>query len=228
MTAVVVAVRSDAGLREALHRRCVACGMFGKSMQHEHARDRLCGNFAISPQVVRNIPIGDHTRRFDAPRESLVKARTGLEMRAVVQRVSEAAVRVGTERVGAIERGYLVLLGVSVDDDDGDARTIANKIAGLRIFDDAGGAMNLALAEIGGAVLLVSQFTLLGDARKGRRPSFIAAARGERANELYERVASIVREHGLHVETGRFGADMAVALVNDGPVTILLDTKRAF
>jgi D-tyrosyl-tRNA(Tyr) deacylase len=149
-------------------------------------------------------------------------------MRAVVQRVTSASVRVAHEAAGAIERGFLVLVGVGVDDDESDADALANKIAGLRVFDDANGAMNLALAEVGGAVLVVSQFTLLGDVRKGRRPSFIAAARGEQAQRLYERVAAKLRETGLHVETGVFGADMAVELVNDGPVTILIDTKRAF
>src|SRR3979411_2639667 len=149
-------------------------------------------------------------------------------MRAVVQRVTRASVGVADEVAGAIDRGFLVLVGVSVDDDESDADALASKIAGLRVFDDANGAMNLALADVGGAVLVVSQFTLLGDVRKGRRPSFIAAAGGEQAQRLYERVAARLRESALHVETGVFGADMAVELVNDGPVTILLDTKRAF
>jgi D-aminoacyl-tRNA deacylase len=149
-------------------------------------------------------------------------------MRAVVQRVTRASVTVADEVVGAIGRGFLVLVGVAVDDDERDADALAQKVAGLRVFDDAAGAMNLALADAGGAVLVVSQFTLLGDVRKGRRPSFIAAARGEQAERLYERVAEQLREAGLHAETGVFGADMAVELVNDGPVTILLDTKRAF
>ena len=149
-------------------------------------------------------------------------------MRAVVQRVTRASVRVADEVVGAIERGFLVLAGVGVDDDESDAGALAQKVAGLRVFDDEDGAMNLALADVGGAVLVVSQFTLLGDVRKGRRPSFVAAARGEQAQRLYERVAAKLRESGLHVETGVFGADMAVELVNDGPVTILIDTKRSF
>jgi D-tyrosyl-tRNA(Tyr) deacylase len=149
-------------------------------------------------------------------------------MRAVVQRVTRASVTVNGRVTGAIERGFLALVGVSVDDTDADADALAHKIAGLRVFDDETGAMNLALADVGGAVLVVSQFTLLGDVRKGRRPSFIAAARGELAERLYERVAARLRETGLHVETGVFGADMAVELLNDGPVTILLDTKRAF
>ncbi|HTD33085.1 MAG TPA: D-aminoacyl-tRNA deacylase [Candidatus Elarobacter sp.] len=149
-------------------------------------------------------------------------------MRAVVQRVTRASVTIEGRVGGAIERGFLVLVGVAVDDDERDAAALAAKIAGLRVFGDANGAMNLALADVGGAVLVVSQFTLLGDVRKGRRPSFIAAARGEQAERLYERVAAELRATGLHVETGVFGADMAVELVNDGPVTILLDTKRAF
>jgi len=149
-------------------------------------------------------------------------------MRAVIQRVTRASVTVDGGVTGAIERGFLALVGVSVDDADADADMLAQKIAGLRVFDDQAGAMNLALADVGGAVLVVSQFTLLGDARKGRRPSFITAARGELAERLYQRVGAGVRSAGLHVETGVFGADMAIELVNDGPVTILLDTKRAF
>jgi len=149
-------------------------------------------------------------------------------MRAVVQRVTRASVTVGGTVAGAIERGFLVLVGVAVDDDERDAELLAHKIAGLRVFDDVAGAMNLALADVGGSVLVVSQFTLLGDVRKGRRPSFIAAARGEQAERLYERVAAQLRQTGVRVETGVFGADMAVELVNDGPVTILVDTKRAF
>jgi D-tyrosyl-tRNA(Tyr) deacylase len=149
-------------------------------------------------------------------------------MRAVIQRVTRASVTVDGRIAGAIERGFVALVGVAVEDTDLDADALARKIAGLRVFDDADGTMNLALAGVGGAVLVVSQFTLLGDARKGRRPSFIAAAGGELAARLYEGVAARLRETGLHVETGVFGADMAVELVNDGPVTILLDTKRAF
>ena len=149
-------------------------------------------------------------------------------MRAVIQRVSRASVTVDGRIEGAIERGFLALVGVSIDDTEADADTLAQKIAGLRVFDDAGGDMNLALADAGGGVLVVSQFTLLGDVRKGRRPSFITAARGEHAEQLYERVAARLRGTGLYVATGVFGADMAVELVNDGPVTILLDTKRAF
>jgi D-tyrosyl-tRNA(Tyr) deacylase len=149
-------------------------------------------------------------------------------MRAVVQRVTQASVRIDGETIGAIDRGFMVLLGVALDDTDDDARATAAKIAGLRIFDDEHGAMNRALADVEGAVLLISQFTLLGDARRGRRPSFINAARGESAEALYERVATLLRESALQVETGHFGADMAVALINDGPVTILLDSKKTF
>ena len=143
-----------------------------------------------------------------------------------MQRVTQASVTVAGEVVGAIEGGVLALVGVAVGDDERAADAVAQKIATLRIFDDAQGAMNLALTDVGGAVLLVSQFTLLGDTRKGRRPSFVAAARGELAERLYLRVADGLRAAGLPVQTGRFGADMAVALVNDGPVTILLDTER--
>jgi len=149
-------------------------------------------------------------------------------VRAVVQRVTQAAVTVAGERIAGIERGLLVLVGVAVDDDERAAAALASKVAGLRVFDDGAGAMNLGLADVGGAVLLVSQFTLLGDVRKGRRPSFITAARGEPAERLYLRVADGLRAAGIAVQTGRFGADMAVALVNDGPVTILIDTERSF
>jgi D-tyrosyl-tRNA(Tyr) deacylase len=146
-------------------------------------------------------------------------------MRAVVQRVSRARVTIAGERAGAIALGMLVLVGVAIDDTPDDARALAAKVAGLRIFDDAAGAMNLDLAAVDGAILLVSQFTLLGDTRRGRRPSFVAAARGEHANALYEAVATHLRAAGIHVETGVFGADMDVELVNRGPVTILLDTQ---
>jgi D-tyrosyl-tRNA(Tyr) deacylase len=149
-------------------------------------------------------------------------------MRAVIQRVTRASVTVDGRIEGAIERGLVALIGVSVDDTEADADALAHKIAGLRVFDDGAGAMNLGAADAGGAVLVVSQFTLLGDVRKGRRPSFITAARGEQAEHLYERVAARLRAAGLTVATGVFGADMAVELINDGPVTILVDTKRAF
>lgn len=149
-------------------------------------------------------------------------------MRAVVQRVTSAAVRVGDRLTGDIERGLLVLVGVAVDDEPADARWMADKIAQLRIFEDDGGLMNRSVEDAGGAVLLVSQFTLHGDARKGRRPSFITAAKEPLARDLYELVGAQIAERGLRVAYGEFGADMAVSLVNDGPVTILLDSKRAF
>jgi D-aminoacyl-tRNA deacylase len=149
-------------------------------------------------------------------------------VRAVVQRVSRAEVRVADELVGSIGSGLLVFVGVGVDDRDDDADALARKIATLRIFRDDDGNMNRDVIEIGGAVLVISQFTLHGDVRKGRRPSFIAAARPEVAEPLYERVARELRALGLQTATGRFGATMAIELVNDGPVTILLDTKRLF
>lgn len=149
-------------------------------------------------------------------------------MRAVVQRCLRGEVRVGESVCGKIERGFVVLLGVSVDDGENDARAMAEKIANLRVFDDSAGLMNRSLGDVGGAVLLISQFTLLGDARKGRRPSFIAAAREDVAKPLYECVGKLLERAGLGVAYGEFGADMQVELVNDGPVTILLDTEKAF
>lgn len=149
-------------------------------------------------------------------------------MRAVIQRVGEASVEVGGEIVGQIDRGFLALVGVRVDDGASDAEYIAAKIAGLRIFEDEAGKMNLSLAEVGGAALIVSQFTLYGDARKGRRPSFTEAAGGEQAEALYEAVCAAVAAAGIPVQRGVFGAEMKVRLVNDGPVTLLLDSRRAF
>ena len=149
-------------------------------------------------------------------------------MRAVVQRVSRAQVRVDGRITGETGAGLMVLLGVAVDDTESDAEQLASKIAGLRIFEDEAGLMNRSVQEIGGGVLLVSQFTLYGDARKGRRPSFITAAREELARPLYERVGALLEREGLHVGYGEFGAHMDVELVNDGPVTILLDSKRLF
>jgi D-aminoacyl-tRNA deacylase len=149
-------------------------------------------------------------------------------VRAVVQRVTSASVRVADRTTGAIGRGLLVLVGVGIEDSDGDARWMAEKIAGLRIFHDDAGLMNRSVVESNGSVLLVSQFTLFGDARKGRRPSFIAAAREPLASGLYERTGRELEKAGLTVAYGEFGADMAVELVNDGPVTILLDSKRLF
>jgi len=149
-------------------------------------------------------------------------------MRAVIQRVTRAQVRVGGDVIGAIEVGLLVLVGIGVDDTEHDATALAQKIATLRIFRDDEGNMNRDVREAGGGVLVISQFTLHGDVRKGRRPSFIAAARPELAEPLYERVVRELGMHGLRTATGRFGATMGVELVNDGPVTILLDTKRLF
>lgn len=149
-------------------------------------------------------------------------------MRAVVQRVSRALVRIETRVTGEIAHGFAVLLGVGVDDEETDARYIAEKIANLRVFRDDAGLMNRSLLDVGGAVLLISQFTLHGDARKGRRPSFITAAREDAAQPLYERVGSELEALGVRVAYGEFGADMDVELVNQGPVTILLDSKRTF
>jgi D-tyrosyl-tRNA(Tyr) deacylase len=147
-------------------------------------------------------------------------------MRACVQRVSQAQVAVGQEICGQIGRGLLVLLGVAGDDTPEDARQLAEKIVGLRIFDDQQGKMNLALGDVDGAMLVVSQFTLLGDCRKGRRPSFVAAAPPELAEALYERFVAAVIEQGISVATGKFRQQMLVSLTNDGPVTLLLDSRR--
>jgi D-tyrosyl-tRNA(Tyr) deacylase len=149
-------------------------------------------------------------------------------VRAVVQRVTRAAVTVGAERVGQIGSGFVVLLGVAEQDTPEDARALAAKIAGLRILDDAQGKMNLSLADVGGAMLVVSQFTLLADCRKGRRPAFTAAAAPELAERLYHEFVAAAASAGVRTETGRFRAAMQLELVNDGPVTVLLDTAGAF
>ena len=149
-------------------------------------------------------------------------------MRAVLQRVSRASVRVDERITGEIERGLLAFIGVGVDDTEADAIWMAEKIANLRVFTDDAGLMNRSVFEIGGSVLVVSQFTLHGDARKGRRPSFITAAKEPLARDLYERVGSELVRLKLPVGYGEFGADMDVSLVNEGPVTILLDSKRLF
>ncbi len=149
-------------------------------------------------------------------------------MRAVVQRVTEASVEVDGRCVGRIERGLVVLPGVAVADGLADVEWVAGKVRDLRVFEDEAGRMNRSIVGAGGAVLLVSQFTLLGDCRKGRRPSFDAAAPPERAAALYEDVARRLRADGLRVETGQFGARMQVRLVNDGPVTLLVDSARVF
>jgi len=149
-------------------------------------------------------------------------------MKAVLQRVTRAKVTVGEEIVGQIGAGLLVLLGVEQDDTDADAQQLADKAIQLRIFDDADGKMNLSLVDVGGAVLVVSQFTLLGDCRKGRRPSFIQAAPPELAERLYETFIAAVGVQGISVASGRFRAMMAVELVNDGPVTLILDSRKRF
>ena len=143
-------------------------------------------------------------------------------MKAVLQRVTHAAVVVEGETIGSIGMGLLVLLGVGRDDNEEDARYITRKIADLRIFSDADGKFNLALADVGGSVLLVSQFTLYADSRRGRRPSFTDAAPPDLAQALVERCAQLLHEAGVTVEMGRFGAHMEVSLLNDGPVTIIL------
>ena len=145
-------------------------------------------------------------------------------MRAVVQRVSRAGVTVDGEVVGTIDRGLLVLLGVAPSDTEAEARWLADKVVGLRIFPDAEGKMNRDVAEAGGGVLVVSQFTLYGDCRKGRRPSFVGAAPPEVAEPLYEAFVLAVRANGLPAATGRFGAMMQVELINDGPVALILDS----
>ena len=149
-------------------------------------------------------------------------------MRAVVQRVASASVTVGNETVGSVGPGLMVLIGVSSDDTAKDLKYIVDKVMNLRIFDDENGVMNRSVIDAGGSILAVSQFTLYGDARGGRRPSYIRAAKPEAANDLYEQAVSAWRESGIHVETGRFRTEMMVSLVNDGPVTILLDSEKAF
>jgi D-tyrosyl-tRNA(Tyr) deacylase len=145
-------------------------------------------------------------------------------MRAVVQRVARAGVTVGAETTGSIGRGLLVLLGVAPTDKAAEAQWLAEKIVSMRVFNDDDGKMNCGVAEVGGAVLVVSQFTLYGDCRKGRRPSFVGAAAPELAEPLYEAFVNAVRAQGVPTATGRFGAMMQVELVNDGPVTLLIET----
>ncbi len=149
-------------------------------------------------------------------------------MRAVVQRVSEASVRVEAETVSQIGLGLLVLLGVGQGDEESDADTLADRTVNLRIFPDGGGQMNRSVLDLRGEILVVSQFTLYGDARKGRRPSYLEAASPAVASRLYERYVASLRPSGLRVTTGVFGAMMDVALVNQGPVTLLLDSRRTF
>jgi D-tyrosyl-tRNA(Tyr) deacylase len=145
-------------------------------------------------------------------------------MKACIQRVSSARVRVEGETVGEIGRGFLVLLGVAAGDGPAELRWMVDKVVGLRVFDDGEGKMNLALADVGGELLVVSQFTLLGDCRKGRRPSFIDAAPPEMAERMYEEFVAAARAAGIRVATGKFRTHMEVELVNDGPVTLLIDS----
>ena len=149
-------------------------------------------------------------------------------MRLLLQRVSHATVTIDGRETARIGRGFLIFVGVEAADTGEDASWLAGKVAKMRLFADVEGAMNLSLAEVAGEVLVVSQFTLLGDTRKGRRPSFVAAMAPGPAEELYDRTVTLARETGLPVATGRFRADMQVELVNDGPVTILVDTKKLF
>ncbi|QIB69457.1 D-tyrosyl-tRNA(Tyr) deacylase [Aminipila butyrica] len=149
-------------------------------------------------------------------------------MRAVVQRVTDADVTVDGQITGAIKQGFVILLGVEDTDDMQDVRYMVDKVSGLRVFEDQEGKMNLSLTDIGGSILAVSQFTLLGDARKGKRPSFIKAARPEQAKELYDQFVSQIKEKGIYIGEGIFQADMLVRINNNGPVTILLDSKKLF
>lgn len=152
-------------------------------------------------------------------------ASLGEIMKIVVQRSKQAQVIVNDEVVGSIQQGLVLLVGITHDDTLQDAQYLAEKISGLRIFSDDEGKMNLSVMDCGGAILSISQFTLYGDCRKGKRPNFMAAAKPDHAEPLYEHFNNLLREKGLVVETGVFGADMDVSLVNDGPVTLVLDTK---
>jgi len=149
-------------------------------------------------------------------------------MRAVVQRVTCADVTVDNEVTGAIEKGFVVLLGVEDEDELSDAIYMADKITGLRVFEDHEGKMNLSIKDVGGNILAISQFTLFGDCRKGKRPSFTKAARPEKANELYRKFIELCEQQDVKVEEGIFQAEMLVKIYNDGPVTILIDSKKVF
>ena len=149
-------------------------------------------------------------------------------MRAVVQRVTSSKVVVDGKIVGSINKGINVLIGISCDDNEGDLKYIRDKIINLRIFEDENFKMNKSLMDIGGEILVISQFTLYGDCRRGRRPNFMAALGGEEAKKLYDQFVLMIKECGIKVETGIFGADMKVDIQNDGPVTILLDSKKNF
>ncbi|MFK2824483.1 D-aminoacyl-tRNA deacylase [Bacillus sp. B190/17] len=146
-------------------------------------------------------------------------------MRVVLQRSKEASVTVEGEAVGQIDSGLVLLVGVTHEDSEAEAAYLAEKIVQLRIFEDEEGKMNRSLLDVGGAILSVSQFTLYGDCRKGRRPNFMAAAKGDQAKKVYDRFNELLREKGIHVETGQFGAMMDVALINDGPVTFILESN---
>jgi D-tyrosyl-tRNA(Tyr) deacylase len=147
-------------------------------------------------------------------------------MRVIIQRCKSASVHVADLMIGSIGLGMVVLVGFTHDDTEEDVKYMVDKVAGLRIFEDPAGKMNVSIEEVGGAILSISQFTLYGDARKGRRPNFMAAAKPEQANELYERFNSLLRETGIAVQTGKFGEMMDVSLVNWGPVTIALDSQK--
>lgn len=149
-------------------------------------------------------------------------------MRAVVQRVDRASVTVDNKVVGKVDKGLMVLFGVAPDDTDKDLNYIVDKVAGLRIFEDDQDKMNLSVQDVGGSILAVSQFTLYGDCRKGKRPSFDGAAKSELANSYYEKFVAALRDKGIKVETGVFRAHMLVELVNNGPVTMLLDSRKQF
>lgn len=149
-------------------------------------------------------------------------------MRAVVQRVKSSKVTVGGKVIGQIDRGFNVLLGVSREDTVEDARYMKDKVVNLRVFEDEQGKLNRSLLDVGGELLVISQFTLYGDCRKGRRPSFIEALGGEEANSLYEEFVRLCREDVKKVETGEFGAEMMVSIENDGPVTLIIDSKKNF
>ncbi len=149
-------------------------------------------------------------------------------MRAVVQRVTNSSVTVDEQITGQIGKGLMVLIGVEEGDTEKDAEYIAKKVTALRVFDDAEGVMNLSVQDIGGEILAVSQFTLLGDVRKGNRPSYFTAARPEEADRLYRKVIDLIKEKGIHVEEGVFQAEMLVKIDNDGPVTILLESHKLF
>ncbi len=149
-------------------------------------------------------------------------------MRAVVQRVTKASVSVNGEVIGKIGKGFTVLLGVGAEDDETDMKYIADKIINLRVFEDENEKMNLSLNDIGGELLVISQFTLYGDCRKGRRPSFDKAGEPDRAKKLYEETCKYFKSCGINTQTGQFAADMQVELINDGPVTLMIDSKKLF